>query len=149
MQSPSKKFYALWTLVGVLIGGLAVGVNDRLKYIHHYQELETFFRGTVAGREVLGISYFEYDGIGFMQWNQWKVVLRDQSDSRVTIYQNHPIVQEPIPHQPNIKIEGSDVSIDDGENKLKVHVEPLPPEPADEPAASGQHSPAPKALTTQ
>jgi hypothetical protein len=76
-----QKF--LIALAGAVFGGLLVGAFgylQRLKTEHHYREIETFFRGTVAGKEVLGISYFEYDGIGFMEWNQWKVLMAPRAD---------------------------------------------------------------------
>lgn len=111
-------------LIGLVLGGLMAAAYDKLTMQHHYKELETFFRGEVAGKQVLGISYFDYHGLGFMEGNEWKVVLRDPYGADVIIYQNHPVFQESLPYQPEIKIQGLEISIDDGINKLKVSMVP-------------------------
>ncbi len=118
------KTTVICLLVGMVLGGLMVAAYDELTMRHHCREWETFFRGEVAGRQVLGISYFDYHGWGFMEYNKWKVVLRDPDGQDVVIYQNRPVFQEPLPHGPHIEIQGSEISIDDGINKLKVSVLP-------------------------
>lgn len=121
----SLKTKALCVLLGAVLGGSLVGGYDyllRLGVEHHYQELETFFRGRVGERDVLGISYFDYHGIGFLQGNDWKVVLQDENGRRIMIHQNQSSFQESIPHQPKIEIQGDDILIDDGEVKLRVTV---------------------------
>lgn len=116
---------AVIVLASAIFGGLLVGAFwffHSLKTEYHYHEVETFFRGTVRGKEVLGISYFDYHGIGIMEGNQWKILLRDASGQDVTVYQNRPVFQERIPYQPKIEIKGTDIFIDDGENKFSVGV---------------------------
>ena len=124
-MKPSTKTKALCIVGGMLVGGLLVGgfcFLQSLKIEHHYRELETFFRGSVAGKEVLGISYFDYHGIGFMESNQWRIQLQDSNGQSIVVYQNRPTFQEAIPYQPEIKIEGEKILIDDGENNLTIAV---------------------------
>lgn len=124
-MQPSKKTKALCIALGAVLGGLigaAFCVLQSLKSEHHYREIETFFRGNVAGKQVLGISYFDYHGVGFMESNQWKILLQDSNGQSIVIYQNRPIFQEGIPHQPHIEIKDTAILIDDGENKLKLEV---------------------------
>ena len=124
-MQPFTKAKARWVAVGIAFGGILGGVSCFLQYLrnaHHYREIETFFRGSVAGQEVLGISYFDYHGIGFMESNQWKILLQDANGQRVVIYQNRPVFQEGIPHQPHIEIKNTAILIDDGNNKLKLEV---------------------------
>ena len=118
------KAQVIFLLAGVLLGGLVGTAQYWFTLKHHYQELETFFRGETAGRQVVGISFFDYYGLGFFQYNQWKVVLRDPDGGDVIIYQNRPVFQEPKPYRPEIEIRGSEISIDDGINNLKVAVQP-------------------------
>ncbi|RBP45802.1 hypothetical protein DES53_102184 [Roseimicrobium gellanilyticum] len=116
----------LFTLLGTVIGGLAVGtvfVFYALATKHHYQELETFYRGNVAGHEVVGISYFDYHGVGFMESNKWKVQMRRADDQLVTLYQSRPLFQEALPHQPKIEVLDNVIHIDDGIVKLAITVE--------------------------
>jgi hypothetical protein len=124
-MQPSKKTKALCIALGAVLGGLigaAFCILQSLKSEHHYREIETFFRGNVAGKEVLGISYFDYHGVGFMESNQWKILLQDSNGQSIVIYQNRPIFQEGIPHQPHIEIKDTAILIDDGENRLKLEV---------------------------
>ena len=121
----STKTKALCIVAGTLFGGLLVGVFwflHALKTEHHYRELETFFRSSVAGKEVLGISYFEYHGIGIMESNQWKIQLQNSNGQSIMVYQNRPIFQEAIPHQPKIEIKNEKIMIDDGENNLTITI---------------------------
>jgi hypothetical protein len=124
-MQPSKKTKALYIALGSVLGGLigaAFCIAQSLKSAHHYREIETFFRGNVAGKEVLGISYLDYHGVGFMESNQWKILLQDSNGQSIVIYQNRPMFQEGIPHQPHIEIKDTAILIDDGENELKVEV---------------------------
>ena len=118
------KTTVICLLIGMVLGGLMVAAYYELTVRHRYRELETFFSGEVAGRRVLGISFFDHDGLGFMEYNKWKVVLRDSNDQDVIIYQNRPVFQESLPYLPEIKIQGLEISIDDGINRLKVSVRP-------------------------
>ncbi len=110
-------------LAGVFLAGFACCFW--LKAAPHYEELETFFQGELAGRQVRGVSYFDYHGLGFFQYNRWKVVMEAADGSAVTLYQNQPVFQEPKPYQPEIEIKGSEIWIDDGKNKLRINVEPV------------------------
>ena len=124
-MQPSKKTKALCIALGAVLGGLigaAFCILQSLKRAHHYREIETFFRGNVAGKEVLGISCLDYHGVGFMESNQWKVLLQGSNGQSIVIYQNRPTFQESIPHQPHIEIKDKAILIDDGENKLKLEV---------------------------
>lgn len=108
-------------VVGTLLGGLVIWGYTWGKWSPHYHEDDIFFRGMVGDREVLGIYYHEFQGLGFMDSGRWKVVLRGVDQQDVLLYQNRPVFQEPIPHQPEVKIlDGNRVSIDDGEVKLSV-----------------------------
>lgn len=126
-MTPSTKMKVLFTLVGMLTGAVLAGGYGALRLFnakHHYREINTFFRGKVAGKEVLGISYFDYHGIGFMERNQWKILLKDRDARSIMIYQNRPIFQESIPHQPEIEIKDGKILINDGENHLTIEVRP-------------------------
>lgn len=92
-MQPSRKTKLSCIAAGALLGGLLVGglgFVQQLKTEHHYRELNTFFRGTVAGNEVLGISYLDYHGPGIMEGNQWKVQLRGPNARNILVYQNRP-----------------------------------------------------------
>ena len=121
----STRAKVLCAAAGVVIGGSLGGgfcFLQSLQNEHHYRDSETFFQGSVAGKEVLGISYLDYHGSGIMESNRWKILLQDSSGRSITIYQNQPAFQEAIPHQPHIAITDTAILIDDGENKLKVEV---------------------------
>jgi hypothetical protein len=124
-MQPSNRTKALCVALGTVFGGLigaAFCILLSLKSEHHYREIETFFRGNVAGKTVLGVSYFDYHGVGFMESNQWKILLQDSNGQSIVIYQNRPMFQEGIPHQPDVEIKDTAILIDDGENKLKLEV---------------------------
>ena len=106
-------------LSGIIMGGVLVGV---LKAKHHYREIEIFFRGRVAGKDVVGISYFDFHGLRFFESNQWKIELRDPYRESLIIYQSRPVFQESIPHQPKIEIKDRQILIGDGENNLTIEV---------------------------
>lgn len=115
-----------FTLLGTVIGNVIVGVVFVLYVIatkHHYRELETFYRGNVAGHEVVGISYMDYHGVGFMESNQWKVQVKRTDGQVVTLYQSKPVFQEALPHQPKIEVQDKVLHLDDGKVKLAITVE--------------------------
>lgn len=117
----------IWFLFGIVMGSLIVGVPSAIRILglkHHYQKLNTFFRGSVNDVDIEGVGYFDYFGFGFMEGEQWKVQLvnRRAGHSPMIIYQNRYDFQESIPHQPTVKIVGDHVLIDDGEINLAVTV---------------------------
>jgi hypothetical protein len=125
MQTTTKTKLR-FTLLGIVIGTFLVGVVFGLYAIatkHHYKELETFYRGNVAGHEVVGISYFDHHGFAFMEYAQWRVQMKRTDGQLVTLYQSSPMFQEALPHQPKIEIKDKVVHIDDGMVKLAITVE--------------------------
>jgi hypothetical protein len=125
MQTTTKTKLR-FTLLGMVIGSFLVSVIFGLYAIatrHHYRELETFYRGNVAGHAVVGVSYFDYHGFGFMESNQWKVQMRRADGQLVTLYQSQHLFQEALPHQPKIEVQDKVVHIDDGMVKLAITVE--------------------------
>ena len=125
----STRTKLLFILAGVILGGLLVGAYGYVRMLatrHHYSELETFFRGNVWGKEVLGIAYLDYHGLGFMERTQWKIELRDHQGQSIVIYQNRSVFQESTPHTPKIEIKDEQIWIDDGENKLMISSDPKP-----------------------
>jgi hypothetical protein len=111
-------------ILGMVLGGMLVGVLAWGNWFPHYWEDETFFRGKIGDKEVVGISYHEFHGLGFMDTGRWKVVLGNPGDAILTLYDRERLFQESIPHQPKVEIrDGNRVLIDDGEDKLSVTVE--------------------------
>ena len=111
------------TIIAALIGGILVGacwVVYLVNTQHHYREVDTFFNGSIAGKKVAGVSYFDYHGMGFLELNKWRVELVGAQGDRVVIYQKQAVFQESVPHQPKIEIKGDQILIDDGESKLAV-----------------------------
>lgn len=109
-------------LLGSLLSGIPLGAL-LLKSEHHYGELEVFFKGKLGNREVRGVSYFDYHGIGFMESNQWKVeILRPGNPDPTTIYHGRPVFQEALPRQPTVSIASNAIRIDDGEQVLTIQV---------------------------
>ncbi len=97
-----------------------------LRSSHNYSELGTFYQGTVAGQQVLGVAFVEYDGLGFLELTQWKVELVRSPGQHVTLYRKSSVFQEKIPHQPKIEINGRQIHIDDGEDQIEVTVQESP-----------------------
>ena len=125
-MSVAKASGSKWLVLGILLGGLLVGAPCCRQFIlsrHHYEEVDTFFRGSVKGKQVLGITYREYDGIGFMEGERWKVLLDNDGGDPMTIYQRRSCFQESVPHQPQVEIAGDFIQIDDGESKLRIQVQ--------------------------
>ncbi|MES2921249.1 MAG: hypothetical protein V4819_06875 [Verrucomicrobiota bacterium] len=109
--------------IPALTGGFIVGICwlvYSLNTRHHYREIGTFFRGTIADKKVIAVSYFEYYGMGFLELNKWRVDLIGAQGDRVTIYQKQASFQEPVPHQPKIEIGDNQILIDDGESRIAV-----------------------------
>jgi hypothetical protein len=121
-----KRIWFGALLSGAVMIGLLYGLH-LIRSKHHYRELETFFRGSVGETPVLGISFLDYDGWGFLETNQWKVVIEDEAGRRTTIYQKRPVFQESIPYQPKVTISDRKITINDGESKLDIEVTPGPP----------------------
>lgn len=120
-HKPSRK--VVWFLFGVLSIALPIGWYW-LKTGHHYSEYGTFFRGALGeGRQVVGIAFVEYDGIGFMELTKWKIQVLDRYGQRMTLYQKSSVFQEKTPHTPKVEISGNQIRIDDGEEQLVVSVQ--------------------------
>jgi hypothetical protein len=122
----STKAKLLFTLAGMIMGGLLVGAHFRLRLLgaqHHYREIATFFRGKVLDKEVVGIAYLDYHGLGIMERTQWKIELRDGHGQSLIIYQNRSLFTESVPHTPEIEINDAQIRIDDGENALTITVD--------------------------
>ncbi len=109
-------------VIGALVAAVPLGLYCLTKG-HHYSEHETFFRGTLDGQQVVGVSFVEYDGRGLMELTQWKVELINRSGQRVTLYRKSAVFQERIPHQPAVEISGHRIFIDDGEDKIALTIQ--------------------------
>jgi len=113
--------WILCFLAGALVSAIPLGLYLLTKG-HHYSEYGTFFKGTLGTQQVVGISFVEYDGLGFMELTQWKVELVNRSGQRVTLYRKSSVFQEKTPHQPTVKISGREIHIDDGEDKVAITI---------------------------
>lgn len=123
-NKPSRK--AVWILIGALVGALIAALSMGMWWLsaaHHYSEYGTFFKGTLADRQVVGKSFVEHDGIGIMELIQWKIQVVDRYGQSVTLYQKSAVFQEKVPHQPKVEISGNQIRIDDGEEQLVVSVQ--------------------------
>lgn len=121
---PSRKL--VWFLFGVLSIALPMGCYW-LKTGHHYSEHGTFFRGALGeDRQVVGIAFVEYDGIGIMELTKWKVQVLDRYGHRMTLYQKSSVFQEKTPHTPKVKIKGNQIHIDDGEEEFLFAIQITP-----------------------
>jgi hypothetical protein len=109
-------------LAGMLVMAVPCGAY-LLNKGHHYSELGSFFKGSVGDRQVVGVAFVEYDGLGMMELTQWKVELMNRSGQRVTLYRKSSVFQEKTPHQPTVKISGREIQIDDGEDKIAITVQ--------------------------
>lgn len=129
-MKPHTAIGIICFLSGIGLGGLLVGIPLGLRLLstqHHYFEHETFFKGQLGNREVRGITYFEYQGIGFLESGRWKVeLLRPGNPDPTTIYTSASAFQEALPRQPTISITDSEIRIEDGEQILKVRVMDAP-----------------------
>jgi hypothetical protein len=109
-------------IAGALVAVIPVGLYC-LTRGHHYSEHGTFFRGTLDGQEVVGVSFVEYDGLGLIEPIQWKVELVNRGGQQVTLYRKSAVFQEKIPHQPKIEISTGQIQIDDGEDKMTITIQ--------------------------
>ena len=108
-------------LAGALVSAVPLGIYS-LTQSHHYSEYGAFFKGALDDQQVVGVSFVEYDGLGFMELTQWKVDLVSRSGQRVTLYRKSSVFQEKTPHQPTVKISGREIRIDDGEDKIAITI---------------------------
>lgn len=125
--SPSpKRSRAIFLMLGGMLGGLGVGLPCLFfmfaTQYHYYQE-STFFQAHAEGAEVQGIAFMDYHGFGFMEGIQWKVQLVKPNEPPVLLYQNRSRFQEALPRQPEVVIEGGQVKINDGLNKLMIVID--------------------------
>jgi hypothetical protein len=112
----------LWLLLGMLVAGLPLLVElGRSRY--HYSEIDTFFKGSLDDKQVVGISFIEYQGFGFITGTNWKVQLINPDRTRITVYEKSSVFQENVPHQPSIEIKDGQIHLDDGEEKLVISVQ--------------------------
>ena len=106
-------------LAGALVSAIPLGVC-LMSRGHHYSEYGTFFKGTFDTQQVVGTSFVEFDGLGSMKLIQWKVELVNRFGQRVTLYRKSSVFQEKTPHQPKVEINGRQIHIDDGEDKIAI-----------------------------
>jgi hypothetical protein len=112
----------LWLLLGMLVAGLPLLVElGRSRY--HYSEIDTFFKGSLDDKQVVGISFIEYKGFGFIAGTNWKAQLINPDRARITVYEKSSVFQENVPHQPSIEIKDGQIHLDDGEEKLVISVQ--------------------------
>ena len=121
MKQKSHK-WVISFIAGALVASVPLGLYLLTKG-HHYSEHGTFFKGTLGEQQVVGISFVEYDGMGFMELTQWKVHLVGRYGQRVTLYQKSSVFQEKTPHQPRVEISGPQIHIDDGEDKITITIQ--------------------------
>ena len=114
--------WILCFLAGALVSAVPLGLYLLTKG-HHYSEHGTFFKGTLGTQQVVGISFVEYDGLGFMEPIQWKVELVNRFGQRFMLYRKSSVFQEKIPHEPKVEISGPQVLIDDGEHHIAVTIQ--------------------------
>lgn len=114
-----------YVMLGILLGGLVVGLPCLLFMFvtqYHYHEENVFFNVKTADGVVQGVAFMDYHGLGFLEKVQWKVQLIRPDRAPVLMYQNRSGSHEGLPHQPMVTIEGDQLKIDDGLNRLTIDI---------------------------
>jgi hypothetical protein len=110
-------------IISGLIGGALVAVCWLVYVVntkHYYQEIGTFFTGSVSDKKVIGVTYYESHGFQIIELPKWRIDLIGPQANPVTIYQNKKCFQESVPHKPKIEIMGDHILIDDGQSSFVV-----------------------------
>lgn len=125
LPSP-RQSRVTYVMLGIVLGGLAIGLPCLFFMFltqYHYHEESVFFRAKTQEGEVQGVAFMDYHGLGFLEGVQWKVQLLKPDQAPVLMYQNKSRFQQTLPHQPDVMIEGNQMTIKDGLNHLTVAID--------------------------